>query len=91
MPGDLMIYSNRPCAADLPSDIGDEVHEAAPAAVIWHVPLSAEEFGGLHLPFNLRDCPASFDAARFGSISLGWDRGRSITASGQLRHLNPVP
>jgi hypothetical protein len=51
MPGDLMIYSNRPCAADLPSDIGDEVHEAAPAAVIWHVPLSAEEFGGLHLPF----------------------------------------
>jgi hypothetical protein len=51
MPRDLMIYSNRPSAADLPFDIGDGVDETTPGAVIWHVPLGAEESGGLHLPF----------------------------------------
>jgi len=51
MPRDLMIYSNRPCAADLPFDIDDEFHETAPPAVIWDAPLGAEEFGGRLLPF----------------------------------------
>jgi hypothetical protein len=51
MPRDLMIYSNRPSAAALPFNIGDDVGDTALAAVIWHVPLGAEAFGGLLLTF----------------------------------------
>jgi hypothetical protein len=51
MPRDPMIYSNQPPAAALPFDIGDDVDDTAPAAVIWHVPLGDEEFGGLLLLF----------------------------------------
>ena len=51
MSRDPMIYLNQPPAADLPFDIGDHGNDTAPAAVIWHVPLGAEEFGGLLLLF----------------------------------------
>jgi hypothetical protein len=48
---DPMICSSQPSAAALSFDIGDDVGDTALAAVIWHVPLRAEEFGGLLLPF----------------------------------------
>jgi hypothetical protein len=36
----------------LPFDFGNDVDDTALAAVIWHVPLGAEEFGGLLLLFS---------------------------------------
>jgi hypothetical protein len=46
-----MIHANQSSAADLPFDIGDDVDDTVLAAVFWHVPLGAEEFGGLLLLF----------------------------------------